>query len=1168
VVTTPRVVFVQPPFLRSRDATPHFIAPVTRDLERRWGNARYVGRVGALAVALGVGAAMGGLPCVALAEPDSTSSQADSSDQSPASSDTTSTTLAGTTAGTAFVATDSVPTASTDPSTSTMTTGTSTSTSTSTSTTSSTSIAASTSLGSTATDDPRAGIVQSTGGAQTSGSSTSSGAQTIDSGTSSLVVGPDRVAHSGTRPAIAPRSAPTRGTTSQSTASSLSGSSALKSQSPTPLQFTVQNLVSAIPTTLASASFTTVPGLQPGQRSFLSTTVGPHISLLQQQPVAVGFSGLLAPLNIVAAAASNALAFVGLGSLAGTDPPAPVESPLLWPLLAWVRREYGQTLSGETPERKYGATLTSPTVEESTATIQSFTAFAPTAAVNTAPTASPTQTAPNPITGAVTGFINGSDVDGNALTYALTGGAPTSGTVTVNASTGAFTYTPTQAARLAAGVTTTVDLDSFTVSVSDGQAATAVAISVPVLPAVFSGPTTTMVGTSPLGVAVSPTKTYVANSASNTVSVIDRSTSSVATIAVVNTPMAIALSPDGSRAYVAGNNAVSVIDTATNAIVRTVATNGGQCNGIAVSPNGQQVYVTNTANNTVSVIKVNTGVPKVIATIKVGSTPAGVAVSPDGKRVYVANWSSNSVSVIATATYAVVATIAVGPNPFGVAVSPDSSRAYVSNFGSNNVSVISTVGTPAVVSTVAVGAQPYGISISPDGSLLYAANGNDTVSVINTKTNTVVRTVTVDSAPKTNTHGIAVSPDGRQIYVADKSDSAVRVLSINRGNTAPVGGTPTVGTPDASTGAVTGALNFTDPDGDALTYNVPTQPVSGTVTVNAPGTFSYTPTQTARDAAAQTLGPDWTSFTVVASDGLASSSVIVTVPIAPTITTPPIFTGDYGTGDFSQWGVQNRFYAGPGTGYTPTYSASIVNDATYGTAARFEVRSGDVPYFGGGERSEVYAGTDTGGTEGQIRWYEFSTKFDPSFPMNHADLGWGLVNQWHADDLVSTPSIGWYVDKRNGYWSLTINKQASPNVYLDTRSIFDAPLNPGVWQDVKMQVYWSTSDSKGWVRLWMNGVRQTFVNGSDTYYVRTMVPGTTTVYYKEGYYRQPMAPTGVVFHAGFRCASDEAGLYSAAPAADGTATAMTTTTATTGTHKASGGHRGNMTIRSDWWLWP
>ncbi|WP_198290972.1 heparin lyase I family protein [Mycobacterium sp. 155] len=243
----------------------------------------------------------------------------------------------------------------------------------------------------------------------------------------------------------------------------------------------------------------------------------------------------------------------------------------------------------------------------------------------------------------------------------------------------------------------------------------------------------------------------------------------------------------------------------------------------------------------------------------------------------------------------------------------------------------------------------------------------------------------------------------------------------------------------------------------------------------------------------------------------------------PVDTTSRIFNGDYSTANFAQWPtVQNRYYTGSGSGYSPTYSAQIVDDTVKGKAARFEVRSGDVPSFGGGERSEV--ADSLSGAEGQTLWYAFSTKFDPTYPQNRASLGWGLTNQWHPSSNTGSPPVGWYVDVRNGYWSLVIQKQSAPGEYEQVFSLIDLPLAVGTWHDVKMQVKWSTSDSTGFVRLWHNGVRQKFVDGSDTYFVRTMIPGTNYVYYKEGIYRQPMAPTEIVYHAGFRSASTEAGL--------------------------------------------
>ena len=504
-------------------------------------------------------------------------------------------------------------------------------------------------------------------------------------------------------------------------------------------------------------------------------------------------------------------------------------------------------------------------------------------ATNTAPTASPSYGSPNQVTGAISGSVNGSDVDpSTTLTYTVTV-APAGGQVGVTGATGAFAYTPTEAARLAAGQTASADFDNFTVSVSDGQAATAVTVSPAVLPAVVSNPTSTTVGNNPVGVAVSPTKTYVVNQGSNTVSVIDRANPNnpPVRINVVSSPTAVAVSPDYSRAYVAGNGGVSVINTGTNKVIKTISTGTGQqLNGVAVSPNGQRVYVTNTATNQVVVLN-PTAVNPVVKTIAVGTQPTGIAVSKIDGLLYVANSGSNSVSVInPDAATPVLKTITVGGQPTGVVVSPDGSRVYVSNTTSNTVTALNPTATNPVVATIAVGAQPRGLAVSPDGSVVYAANIDDTVSMINTRTGTVITTPPIGGAP--GQHSLVVSPDGRQIYVSDAADRAVRVLTINRGNTAPTPGTPIVGTPDPVTGAVDVRLFFEDTDGDFASHSW-VQPASGTVTDGGVGVYIFTPNKAARDLAASTPDPDTATFTITVTDTLnAATSVDVTVPVLPT----------------------------------------------------------------------------------------------------------------------------------------------------------------------------------------------------------------------------------------------------------------------------------------------
>ena len=101
----------------------------------------------------------------------------------------------------------------------------------------------------------------------------------------------------------------------------------------------------------------------------------------------------------------------------------------------------------------------------------------------------------------------------------------------------------------------------------------------------------------------------------------------------------------------------------------------------------------------------------------------------------------------------------------------------MANEYSHTVSVIDTA-TNTVVKTVAVavGSFPFGIAVHPDGSRVYVANeGSGGVSVIDTATNTVVKTVTVVDSTDTP-FGVAVHPDGSRVYVANEGSHTVAVI--------------------------------------------------------------------------------------------------------------------------------------------------------------------------------------------------------------------------------------------------------------------------------------------------------------------------------------------------------------------------------------------------------
>jgi len=72
---------------------------------------------------------------------------------------------------------------------------------------------------------------------------------------------------------------------------------------------------------------------------------------------------------------------------------------------------------------------------------------------------------------------------------------------------------------------------------------------------------------------------------------------------------------------------VEVIDTASNTSVAAVATVPNRPDGVAITPDGQHVYVTNPNSNNVSVIDTATNTVEP-ATIMVASVPVAVGIVP------------------------------------------------------------------------------------------------------------------------------------------------------------------------------------------------------------------------------------------------------------------------------------------------------------------------------------------------------------------------------------------------------------------------------------------------------------------------------------------------------------------------------------------------------------
>ncbi|MCW4046139.1 MAG: YncE family protein [Candidatus Bathyarchaeota archaeon] len=262
---------------------------------------------------------------------------------------------------------------------------------------------------------------------------------------------------------------------------------------------------------------------------------------------------------------------------------------------------------------------------------------------------------------------------------------------------------------------------------------------------------------------------------------------SVPTINVGGTPFGVAVTPDGKYVYVSNFENVSVIDTATNRVVTSIVTEKLPM-GIAVTPDGKSVYVTHSTSEPPIASVISTATNTVVDTIELEhSANEGIAITHDGKYVYMTTWEG--VMVISTETNKVTEYIYIAPlnpdwtdptngitipssgNPHSVALSPDDKYAYVGT--ADFRVVVIDISTNKIVKTIEVESGIWDIAVAPDGKHLYATSGDDKIFIIDTAANAVTATLTGFGSPL----GIAVTDDGKYAYVGNNWNSTVFVLN-------------------------------------------------------------------------------------------------------------------------------------------------------------------------------------------------------------------------------------------------------------------------------------------------------------------------------------------------------------------------------------------------------
>ena len=273
-------------------------------------------------------------------------------------------------------------------------------------------------------------------------------------------------------------------------------------------------------------------------------------------------------------------------------------------------------------------------------------------------------------------------------------------------------------------------------------------------------------------------------------------------IEVGDRPMGVALSPDGNYLAVSndgqGVQALMLVNTDSQEVVHTITYESPEALfvGISFSPDGTQLYASAGANNKVRVYDVGDGEVTERDPIRLGPSsldeeddedpqifPAGLTVTEDGKRLFVANNLDDSMSVIDLESEEVIETVGVGNQPYTVALTPDETKAYVSNWGDETVSVIDTE-SYEMIESVLVGMGPNAVVADPERPRMYVADGNnDTVSVIETETDETTDWINLEpyeGAPYGSLpNALAISDDGTTLYVANGANNDVAVVDLD-----------------------------------------------------------------------------------------------------------------------------------------------------------------------------------------------------------------------------------------------------------------------------------------------------------------------------------------------------------------------------------------------------
>ncbi len=263
-------------------------------------------------------------------------------------------------------------------------------------------------------------------------------------------------------------------------------------------------------------------------------------------------------------------------------------------------------------------------------------------------------------------------------------------------------------------------------------------------------------------------------------------------------PMSAVESRDGRYLLVLNGGyrppSISVIDTKELKETARVPVKDGWL-GVALSPNGETVWVGGGQQGTVIELSFRDGTLTEKRTLAVSKEPktfiGDVALSPDGRSLYATRLYHDSVARLDLESGRVVETIPTSRRPYRVVFHPDG-RSFLVSSWADDVVVRHDAATGKILDRVDAGAHPTDMLWEGNKRLFVAAANTNFVSVLDADLK-VKEKINVSMAPRqpAGMTPSALALSGGRLYVVCSDANAVAVADVSKDKSRVLGFVPT-----------------------------------------------------------------------------------------------------------------------------------------------------------------------------------------------------------------------------------------------------------------------------------------------------------------------------------------------------------------------------------------